>query len=230
VHRSTWSNLERGLVGRMAVATVRRCLGVLEAQLVLLPRWRGAQLDRLLDEDHAALAAAWKARLERWGWLVRAEVSYSRYGERGRIDLLGWHASARVLLVVEIKTSIVDVQDLVGGMDVKTRLATSVARGLGWPVPAMVVPALIMAEGSSNRRHVARLDPLFAHLGTRGKAAIGWLRRPGAPPGGLLILTVLSVANQGRGKRVGASRVRVRSAPPSTTTDGGAAASVSDHG
>ena len=194
----------------MNVETVRRCLAVLEVELDLRPRWRGAALDRLLDERHARLEAAWKERLERWGWLVRVEASYSRYGERGRIDLLALHASRRILLVIEVKTEIVDAQSLLGGMDAKLRLAAHVAREAGWAVPSRVVPALIVAGDSANRRRVARVAALFAHLDTRGRSAVSWLRRPTDAPGGLLIFSDLSPANQGRVTQVGSTRVRLR--------------------
>jgi len=39
------------------------------------------------------------------------------YGERGVIDILCFHSPTGSLLVIELKTEIVDVQDLVGGVD-----------------------------------------------------------------------------------------------------------------
>lgn len=196
----------------MSVETVRRCLAALEIRLELRPRWRGAELDRLLDEGHATLQAAWAARLRAWGWLVEVEVSFSRYGERGRIDLLAWHPEQRVLLVIEIKTEVADAQALLGGLDAKTRLAPGPAAGQGWRRPSVVVPALIVLEGATARRHVRRLEPLFARLGRRGKAAISWLRRPQPLPGGILIFSNLSPAATGRVRRHGSARVRVGTA------------------
>ncbi len=76
--------------------------------------WRGPELDRLLDEDHAALEAGWTRRLARWGWETWPEVSYSRYGERGRIDLVGWHPAAGMLLIIECKTVLGDAQATLG--------------------------------------------------------------------------------------------------------------------
>jgi transcriptional regulator with XRE-family HTH domain len=215
VHRSTWSRIEGGHLDRLTLATVRSCLEALEVRLDLQPRWRGAELERLLDDGHAALQAGWKDRLDRWGWQVRVEVSFNRYGERGRIDLLAWHPSLRILLVVEIKTEIVDAQGLLGGMDAKVRLAPFVARGLGWTTPTIVLPVLVVAEESTNRRRMDRIQPLLTHLTRRGKAGISWLHRPQATPGGLLIFSILSPAHARRVKRVGAHRVRVRRDPPS---------------
>lgn len=209
VHRSTWSRIEGGHLDRLTFATVRSCLAALEVRLDLLPRWRGTELERLLDEGHAALQAGWKERLERWNWQVRAEVSFNRYGERGRIDLLAWFPSLRILLVIEIKTEVVDAQGLLGVMDVKVRLAPFVARGIGWHSPAIVIPVLVIADDSTNRRRIERIQPLVNHLTRRGKIGISWLRRPQATPGGLLIFSILSPAAARRAKRVGAHRVRV---------------------
>lgn len=72
----------------MTTQTLRRCLDALEVSLDLVPRWRGGGLDRLLDQDHAALQAAWADRLRRWKYDVRVETSFNHYGDRGRIDLL----------------------------------------------------------------------------------------------------------------------------------------------
>jgi hypothetical protein len=187
-------------------------LAALEVRLDVQPRWRGGELERLLDEGHAALQAGWKERLERWGWQARAEVSYNRYGERGRIDLLAWHPSLRILLVVEIKTDVVDAQALLGSLDAKVRLAPFVARGIGWQNAATVLPALVIADESTNRRRVGRIQPLFTHLTRRGKTGISWLRRPDATGGGLLIFSILSPAHAGHVRRVGRDRVRARRA------------------
>jgi DNA-binding Xre family transcriptional regulator len=47
------SLFERGRIEGMPVGTVRRIFGGLEAELVLFVRWRGGDLDRLLDAGHA---------------------------------------------------------------------------------------------------------------------------------------------------------------------------------
>ncbi len=250
VHRSTWSLLERGQLDAITLPTLRRCLQVLEVRLTLVAQWRGSALDRLLDEDHSRLQAAWKQRLEGWGWVVVAEVSFNRYGDRGRIDLLAWHPPSRVLLVVEIKTLIADAQGLLGPMDVKTRVAPAVARQRGWASSA-VVPLLVLAESSTNRRHLESRAPLFSHLSLRGRGALVWLRRPSGPaaggttserrlggmlsgppaggtpserplglPSGLLVLSDLSPADHRSVKRVGRQRVRRPRPRPSVESAG----------
>ena len=47
-------------------------------------------------------------------WVVRPEVSFSIYGERGVIDVLAWHPARRAILVIELKTELVDINELMG--------------------------------------------------------------------------------------------------------------------
>lgn len=228
VHRSTVGLVERGGSGRVSLDVLRRIFVALDARLDLRPLWRGPHLDRLLDEEHSRLAAAWKARLERWGWIVRVEVSFSRYGERGRIDLFVWHPGLRILGVVEIKTDMVDSQELLGPLDVKTRLAPTIAASLGWRNPKVVVPILIFKDDRTVRRRVSRLAPLFSSFGLRGRNATVWLHRPSveARPDGLLIFSDLSYGGVRRVGPVGRERVAVLRPIPSVE----AGASLADDG
>src|SRR5687768_1349137 len=185
VSRQAVSLLECGHARRLRMQTIEAILGALGARLDVRVLWNGPELERLLDAGHAALGALIKQRLERWGWIVRVEVSYSRYGERGRIDLLAWHVATRILLVVEIKTELVDVQSLLGSLDVKARLARHVAEQFGWGVRS-VVPAIAFAEARTTRRNLVQLDTLFDRFNVRGREAVSWLRRPTATPSGLM--------------------------------------------
>ncbi len=183
--------LENGRAPNLRLGDVESILATLGARLDLRVLWNGPELDRLLDAGHAALGASVKRRLERWGWLVRVEVSYSRYGERGRIDLLALHPASSILLVIEIKTELVDVQALLGSMDVKARLARDVGRQIGWQARS-VVPAIVLAEDDALRRRLRRLETLFDRYPLRGRAAVSWLRRPAEIPTGVLWITALA--------------------------------------
>ncbi len=169
--------------------------------------WQRQEIDRLLDADHSALAAIWTDRLEKHGWIVRSEVSFNRYGDRGRIDLLAYHPVERVLLVIEIKTLLVDAQALLGSLDVKTRVVPFLAREMGWQ-PRHVVPAIVMVDGTTQRRHLAALGPLFSRYSLRGREAAAWLRRPSGIPTGLLIFTELPSNAGSDVRRAGRRRVR----------------------
>lgn len=204
----------------MTVAALRRCLAVLEVRLDLVPRWRSADPDRLLDEAHATLQATLVDRLRAWGWRVFVEVSFNHYGDRGRIDVLAWHPRVRALLVGEVKSDIVDVQGLLGPMDIKTRVAPQVARRLGLGPVAIVLPLLFLPDDPTTRRRVGRFDQLFARFDVRGRAATGLLRRPDAQglaaANGLLIFSNRSYATRRSAKTVGRQRIRAKRAVVST--------------
>ena len=131
--RSTVSRIERGEMGSLsidAVLSVARALGI---RIDLVPRWRGGELNRLLFAGLSALHECPSrafARLHEW--LVAPEVTFSVFGERGVIDVLAYHPRRRSLLVVELKTQLVDVQGLLGQIDRYRRLARRIARDRGW--------------------------------------------------------------------------------------------------
>lgn len=209
VSRSAVSLVECGRVERTSIAVIESVVSALDARLEPRLHWRGPELDRLADAAHAALTASVKQRLERWGWLARVEVSYNSYGDRGRIDLLAWHPTAGALVVVEIKTSLADVQALLGSLDVKTRLASGISARFGWPRAHAPVPMIVFAEDRTTRRHLARLAGLFDRYELRGRAALSWLRRPAlgaVAPSGLLWFHDLSNA---RVIRISGQRVRL---------------------
>jgi hypothetical protein len=187
------------------VSTLERVLEVLGTRLVLSVDWRGGELDRLLDADHAALAERWAAR--RPGWIARAEVTYSRFGERGSIDELALHSPTACVLVTELKTGIYDAQRAVAKLDQKVRLAGEVARGIGWDV-RRVVGCLVVADTRTNRRRVTEHAALFGRFNIRGRAATAWLRDPSMPIGGVLMFVPLSNVPGMNGRRAGRQRVR----------------------
>lgn len=132
VSQSAISDIERGRIDRYTVATIRRLLRALDATAVVDVTWGGrGDLDRLMDADHARVLQAWANRHQRAGWDVWNEASYSIYGERGRIDQLAFHPPTGVLEVTEAKTGIWDVQDTIGRLDAKVRLAARVVEPRG---------------------------------------------------------------------------------------------------
>ncbi len=232
--RSALIDLEAGRLGGLRLDTIRHVAEALGARLTLTLVSGAGDPRLLVDAGHALLQDRWKSRLERWDWLVRAEVSFNRYGERGRIDLLAYHPQLRILLVVEIKTVLWDLQALLGALDGKVRLAPYSARELGWH-PRIAVPVLVVAAGTTVRRRLTEHASLFAPFEVRGRAANAWLRRPADPPSGVLILTELPDVARGDRRRVGRRRVRLvgpapRSEPAAENSAGGPTAPSVAHG
>jgi HTH-type transcriptional regulator/antitoxin HipB len=98
------SLMERGHAAGCPIATIRRVLAALDAGVEMQVSWRAGELDRVLDQRHADLVGLTVLLLRRYEWATELEVTYSRFGERGSIDVLAWRPTARSLLVVETKS------------------------------------------------------------------------------------------------------------------------------
>jgi transcriptional regulator with XRE-family HTH domain len=177
--RQTVGCLERGGLANIQTGVLRRVALVLGLQLSIELRSPRGDLDRILNAAHADLHEAIAQLLGSLpGWTWRPEVSFSIYGERGVIDILAWHAASRSLLIIELKTVLVDPQELVATMGRRTRLGREIARGLGW-APDRVSAWVILLDSSTNRRRQRRhLGLLRAAFPQSGHAMRGWLLRP----------------------------------------------------
>lgn len=173
--------IEHGHLAGVSLERLRRVGATLEIRIDLVGRLRGAEGDRLLGRRHDLLATDVTADFQERAWQLRAEVSFSIYGERGSIDLLAWHEPSRTLLVIELKTELVDAGATLMTLDRKRRLAREIARGLGWDA-ATVAVVLIIADGRTNRRRFAeRSSMIRTALPSDGRAFRAWLRRPAGP-------------------------------------------------
>jgi len=199
--QSLVSLVERGHVESVAVGMLR-IFGALEVRLSLVAAWRGADLDRLLDEEHAAIAAAAAGRLERDGWQVLIEVTYSRYGERGSIDVLGVLPSARAALVCEIKSDIPSAEATGRKLDEKRRLAALIVRDrLGWE-PAVIGAVLVVPESPRIRRLLAGPASTLARaFPIASRTVTSWLRHPDRPLAATWFLTSTHPRNARRVRR-----------------------------
>ena len=212
VSDSLVSLIERGHAGTLSLDSLRGVAAVLDIRIDLVPRWRGGELDRLLNSRHAALTEAVARWLRSAGWEVLPEVTFSVYGERGVIDLLGWHAATRTLLVVEVKTEIVDVQELIAVLDRKTRLAPIVSRDRDW-FPANVATLLVVADSATNRRRVSAHSTLLrSAYPVDGRSVRAWVRRP---VGRIAGLAFYADSNRRGGRADLGARKRVRTTPAS---------------
>jgi hypothetical protein len=199
--------VEHGRIGGVTIDSLRRLCATLDIRFDVVPRWRGGELDRLLNERHNQLGELVTAYLIARGWQVFPEVSFSIAGERGVIDVLAWHAGTRTLLVVELKTEIVDPQELLATLGRKSRLAARVARDMG--LSAMVVSTwLVISDTSTNRRRVERFGALLrARLPADGRSVTRWLLEPAGPIAGISFFSDFS---HGGLNQKSASRRRVR--------------------
>lgn len=183
------SLIERGHLDAVPLRTLRRTLQALDASVEYDVRWRGGAIDRLLDERHARLVDATVESLSAHGWETRVEMTYSRYGERGSIDVLGWRAAEAALAVGEMKSDLTSLEHTLRKHDEKVRLAPAVVREReGW-VARVVGRLLVMPDTRTTRR---RLEMASATLATtyplRQRDVRAWLRHPVGSMGGVLLL------------------------------------------
>ena len=197
--RATVSRMESGHIDAMTLGGIRRIAAALGARASVDLRWRGGELARLLDQRHAAMQDQLARRLARApGWQFVAEASFSVYGERGSIDLLAWHAERRALLVIELKSELVDLQDLLAALDRKRRLAPVVARDRGWR-PSVVATWVVLEESHGNRRRVAMHQAVLRHAYPADARTMNrWLARPDTSVAGLSFLTIVRPVNARR--------------------------------
>lgn len=185
ISQSEMSRWECGDLATCSVEELEKWARAVGADLTLDLRVNGVR--PLTDAAHARLQNLVAEALRAAGWIVEPEVSFNQYGDRGRIDLLAYHPERRILLVIEIKTRLVDSQEVLGALDVKRRTAILLAKERGWSVDA-TVPAIVFSENRTIRRRVADHEALFAGFNLRGRSALSWLRDPdGSAPAGILV-------------------------------------------
>jgi len=207
VSQTTVSRIERGRLGAVPIRTLRAVAGALDVRATVELHGSGADLDRLLGAGHSAmheeLARMFAGR--RTGCAARRDL---RDLWRARaIDVLAWHEPTRSLLVIELKTELVDMQETVGTLDRKVRLAGKIARERGWD-PLTVSSWLLIAESPSNRRAARRHGAMLGQRFTvDGHAMAAWLRRPG---GRVHALSFLSSSHRTGTRRQLAPIARVR--------------------
>ncbi len=120
--------------------------------------------------------------LRRYGWETAVEFTFNHFGERGSVDVLAFHAAARVLLIVEVKSRLTDLQAFLASFGRKVRL-----------VPGLVTNGARLGQrrvGSAARRHghegqpgrgSATSDHFATELPGRSAEVTRWLRDPDGP-------------------------------------------------
>jgi transcriptional regulator with XRE-family HTH domain len=205
------SFIERGHSSRLSSATMRRVFAALDARWEPTVSWRGGELDRLIDEQHATLVAEVVRRLRALGWDVRVEATYSVFGERGSVDVIAARLAEQALLIVEVKSDLTGVESTVRKVDEKERIGREVLGPERFRfVPRIVGRLLVLPALTSTRSRVLRMsDVLDLSFPARGSQVRQWLRHPVAHLGGILFVPDI---NGGVATRRNPVRKRVRRA------------------
>jgi len=188
VAQSTISEIESGRLRSVPLGTLRRVFAAVDAGFEATVLWRGAGLDRLIDARHASLVGASVDRLGSLGWETHVEASYSIYGERGSIDVLGGLARVRSVIVEEIKSELANLEETIRKLDEKVRLVRQeiALDRFGWR-PAIMGRLLVLPDSTVARQRIAALDTVLRiALPDRGAAIRQWLREPSGALAGVL--------------------------------------------
>jgi transcriptional regulator with XRE-family HTH domain len=188
--------VEHGRLSELTIATVRRICAELEVSVDLQPRGRGSDLDRMVNARHSALHEAIVRTIKRQfpRWEIASEVSFNIWGERGVIDVLLWHPGRRALLIIELKTELVDPGELMATMDIRHRLAREIVAARGWR-PATVSTWVIVARSRTNERRLASFRTMLrSAFPSDGRSMTAWLRGPIGAVAGLSLWQMRAAA------------------------------------
>lgn len=208
VSQQAISLIETGRWRRLSIDTLERVLAEVEAEVDVVVRWRGGEIDRVMDEGHATLVGEIIRRLLALGWEVRAEVTYSIGRNFGSIDVFAFRSEQRSLLVCEIKSEFTSAEYTLRKHDEKARLGAAIAlQRFGWTV-STVSRLLVLPDSTTARRRVEAHDALLhPAYPLRGRPLAAWLRDPVSEARGILFLPA---TNRPGGSRDLTSRRRIR--------------------
>ena len=209
VSQAMISRVERGRVRGISLAALLRVAEALEIRIDVVPRWRGGDLDRMLNAGHAALHQRVARMFAGTPWLLAPETTFAVYGECGVIDVLAFHPPTGALLIIELKTELVDVQQLMTAVDRYRRLAPRFARERGWQVRSASVWAALRDTRTNRRRVAEHADVLRTAFPGDGRSVRRWLGSPDRPMSALSFIAD-GAARPGGATSSGVRRVRRR--------------------
>ena len=136
-----------------------------------------------MNAAHATLHESVAAHLSTTaGWIWLPEVTFANYGERGVIDILAWHAESRSLLIIELKTELVDPQGLVATMDRRVRLGSQIAKRMAGSRATRQRLGHRAQEPRRAPTPSTNMKPLLDRaFPSDGRTMRGWLRDPQEP-------------------------------------------------
>lgn len=142
---------------------------------------------------------------------VAIEVTYSEFGERGSVDVLGARRDPLTMVVVEVKSELTAIEATLRKLDEKVRIVRqSLGRERFGFRARFVARLLVLPSNDTARRRVARSsDVLGVVFPDRGGRVRTWLR---APAGDLAGILFVANTNPGGVTRAagGPRRVRTR--------------------
>ena len=145
------SQVERGVATSLNVDDADRLCTALGATLVLnveSPRLLAGPRTR--DAAHAACVGHVQRRLRSQGWHVRREVAIGTSQRPGWIDVLAWHPATGLLLVIEVKTELLDIGAVERQLHWYEREAPRAATRLGWRTKTVSSALVLLATGAND--------------------------------------------------------------------------------
>jgi transcriptional regulator with XRE-family HTH domain len=208
IDQTSQSRLEGGRLGGFTLRTLRAAVAPLGLEVRLQAMGVPYSLREPRDAVHARLVEIVATLFRRAGWLVLPEYTFNHFGERGAADLVAWHPDRGALLIVEVKSRIIDIQELLSAFNRKLRIVPMTVRAThGWN-PIAVGHVLVVAEGTSQRRMIRAHSTTFASvLPASGRAVRAWLNSPSGHLAGVWFLSPMP-AGHGKQPLPGSRRVR----------------------
>jgi len=192
--------VEAGRLDHVTYGELQRLARALGGRFEGRVLWQGDGLDRLMNRGHSRMheaAIRWLRSIG--GWIALPEVSFSRNGERGIIDIVAWHAATRSLLIIELKTRLVDISALMASMDIRRRVAPEIARSHGWD-PVHVSIWVLLAPARTNKRILSEHQAVLrAKFPGDGRSMRRWLARPEGPIAALSFMPQVLSGDLGQG-------------------------------
>ena len=190
--RHTVRLVENGRAGELPLDEIRSHFTKLGGRVHISAWFEGAVIDRLIDAEHAPVVNTSIEVVRAFGWdRVDPEVTFNEWGDRGSIDFFGAHERARAVLVGEAKSAWGSLEETLRSLDVKVRLAPTIAeKRFGWR-PKIVGALIAFPESGSARRIAAQNSAtLLAAFPARNREIRRWLRNPVGPLRGLWFLSL----------------------------------------
>jgi transcriptional regulator with XRE-family HTH domain len=147
------SLLERGMIPNLSIIEADAMCQRVGATLVLgidAPILVAGARQR--DAAHARCVAYVARRLRAEGWLVEREVQVGPPSRPGWIDILAFDPVSRILLVIEVKTELVDLGGLERQLGWYVREARRACRAFGWRPDAVAGTALLLSTALNDER------------------------------------------------------------------------------